>query len=86
MHGLVRLAVRTLGFEGMDAVEPHALLFRPIGIEVRERRHMAARVPFLAVDGAGMAADADVQVDDQAQFFLGFSGKGRHVSARLPAS
>ena len=53
--------------EAVDPVEPDAQGIRAIGIEIGERRHMAAAVPFLAVDGAGMTTDADVEIDDEAE-------------------
>ena len=40
-----------------------------VRIVVRQRRVMAARVPFLAVHRAGVAADAGVEVDDEAELF-----------------
>ena len=55
------------GFEGMNAVEPDAARFFAEGVEVGERRHMATGIPFLAIDGAGMTADADVEIDDEAE-------------------
>src|SRR3569623_663708 len=41
---------------------------------------MAARVPFLAVHGAGVTADASVEIDDEAELLLTGhgSGNGRH--------
>ena len=57
-------------FEGVDAVEPHAVRVRPVGIVVGQRRRMAAGVPFLAVHRAGMTADAGVEIDDQAELYL----------------
>ena len=57
------------GFEAVDAVEPDAERVRAIGIEIGQRRRMAAAVPFLAIDGAGLTADADVEIDDEAEFF-----------------
>ena len=38
-----------------------------VGMLVGQRRAIAAGVPFLAADHAGVAADADVEVDDQAE-------------------
>src|SRR3546814_11999111 len=60
-------AVRRLGLEAVDAVEPHPLRLGAVGIEVGERRGMAAVVPLLAVDRTGLAADAAVEVDDEAE-------------------
>jgi hypothetical protein len=35
---------------------------------------MAARIPLLASRGAGMTADADVEIDDQPELFLAGTG------------
>ena len=43
---------------------------------------MAAAVPFLAGGGAGVAADADVEIDDEAELFWPGSGAGSEVTAR----
>jgi len=58
------------GLEGVDAVEPDAPGTIAIGVEIRQRAHMAARVPFLASRRAGMAADADIEIDDQPELLL----------------
>src|ERR1700751_292226 len=50
--------------ERMDAVEPHAPGAVGIGAEIGQRSHMTARVPFLAGRRAGVAADANVEIDD----------------------
>src|SRR3546814_16518188 len=75
MHGAALGALA--GFEGVDPVEPHAPgagvvaavtgLGAGVGVPVGQRRRVAAGVPFLAVHRAGMAADADVEVDDAHQ-------------------
>src|SRR4029077_13972068 len=51
--------------EGVDAVEPDAPGARTIRVEIGQRPHMAGGIPFLAGRGAGLAADADVEVDDE---------------------
>src|SRR5207249_708766 len=51
--------------EGMDTVEPHAPGALAIGIEIGKRGHVAAGIPLLAGSGAGVAADADIEVDDE---------------------
>ena len=61
---------------GVDAVEPDAVGVAGIGIDVGERRHVAAGVPFLAARHAGLAADAGVEVDDEAELFLGRAAAG----------
>ena len=75
MHGA---AVRAgAGFVGVHAVQPDAIWMVLIRVEVAQRRGVAGGIPLLAVHRAGMAADAGVQVDDQAEF--------RWALARLPA-
>ena len=56
--------------EAVDAVQPGPRRFGAVGRGVGQRRGRPHRVPRLAGDGAGMAADADIEVDDQAQFLL----------------
>ena len=65
----MRLAALGGVLEGVDAIEPHAVGARAIGIEIGQRRHLAAGVPFLAARHAGMAADAGVEIDDEAELF-----------------
>ena len=72
------VAVRS-HLEGVDAVEPGAADVGAVGILVRQRAAVAARVPFLAVHHAGMAAHAGVQVDHKAEFLLGRGGKLGHA-------
>ncbi len=57
------------GLETVHAVEPHAGRVGTVGIKIGERRGDAAGIPFLAVDRAGVTADADVEVDDEAKPF-----------------
>ena len=54
----------------VNAVEPRALGRCAIGVFVVERRRIALRVPFLAGGGAGLAADAGVEIDDEAELLL----------------
>src|SRR5439155_226329 len=56
--------------EGMDAVEPDPPGAVAISIEIGQWGHVAAGVPFLAGSGAGMAADTEIEVDDEAELFL----------------
>ncbi len=56
--------------EGMNAVEPHAPGAVAIGVEIGQRPHMAAGIPFLACRRAGVAADADVEIDDEPELLL----------------
>jgi hypothetical protein len=65
MHGAAVLALADL--KTVDAVEPDAVGLGAVGVEIGQRRRDAAGVPFLAVDRAGMAPDADVEIDDEAE-------------------
>ena len=63
-----RLAVRVLtDLEGLHAVEEGAGRIQPVGILVAQRPGRTGGVPFLATGHAGVAADADVQIDDQGE-------------------
>src|SRR5690606_23388139 len=64
-----RAAVAVVGdhLEAVDAVEPHAGGIGAVGVAVGQRRRMSGGVPLLAVHRAGVTADADVEVDDQAE-------------------
>src|SRR5690606_28220843 len=61
--------------EGVNPVEPHARRLGAIGIGIGQRRRMAGGVPFLAVHRAGVTADADIEVDDQAELLLRRRGR-----------
>src|SRR5262249_4296638 len=64
---------RTLPFAflvGVDAVEPHPPGLGTIGVEIGQRPESAAGIPLLARGGAGVAADTDVEVDDEPELFL----------------
>src|SRR5688572_16626827 len=65
-------------FERVDAVEPDAVGFAAIGIDVGQRRHMATGVPLLAGGHAGLAADAGVEVDDEAELSFRRCGQASH--------
>src|ERR1700690_4102804 len=56
MHGARVVALAFL--ERVDAVEPYPVSVGAVGIEVGQRRRIAAAVPFLARGRAGMAADS----------------------------
>ncbi|GGC27376.1 hypothetical protein GCM10011504_01960 [Siccirubricoccus deserti] len=81
MHGAPGLALACL--EAVDAVEPDALGAGRIGLEVGQRRAVAAGVPFLAVGGAGLAADTGVEVDDEAELLLAGGDFGQAGHAEL---
>jgi hypothetical protein len=72
---------------GVHAVEPDAVGLGPVRREIGQRRGDTAAVPLLAVHGAGMTADADVEIDDEAQSLL--RGRGRqagHLASPLAAA
>ncbi len=56
--------------ERVDAVEPHAPGALAIGVEIGQRPHVAAGIPFLASRRAGVAADADIEIDDEPELLL----------------
>ncbi len=68
VDGAAGLVVALL--EGMDAVEPDAVGLGAIGLEIGERPGAAAGVPLLAIDRAGVTADADVEIDDEPELLL----------------
>jgi hypothetical protein len=57
--------------EAVHAVEPHAIRFGIVRIEIGQRRRNAAAVPLLAVHGAGVTTDAGIQIDHQAKLLPG---------------
>ncbi len=67
---------RVGGFDlvGMDAVEKGALRLRPIGVR-SARGGLALGVPAFAGGDAGLAADAGVEVDDEAELDGGRGGR-----------
>ena len=51
-----------------------------IGVLVRQRRAIAAGVPLLAAHHAGVTADADVEIDHEAELAVGGFGQGCHAA------
>ncbi len=84
MHGLARRAVAHL--EAMHAIEPGAVRIGAVGVLIRQRRGIAAVVPFLAARRAGLAADAGVEIDHQPQLLRRRLGKRGHCPAPLTAA
>ena len=69
--------------EAVDVVEEGAIGVGAVGVAVGEGREAAARrVPFLAGDDAGVAADAGVEVDDEAEGLFGRRLAGRSCKVR----
>ena len=73
----------SISFIAVDAVQPHAHGFGGAWFVVGQGGGDALRVPLLAGCGAGLAADAGVEVDDEAQFFGGCGWECGHM--RLPS-
>lgn len=65
---------------GVHAVEPHPVLLRFVGMEIGQRRGVARRVPLLAVHRAGMAADAGIEVDHEAELLAARRGNTGHAA------
>ena len=59
MNGSAIRAVTAL--KRMDPVEPDAFGIFTKRVGIGQRGRMSAGIPFLAVHGAGMTADADIQ-------------------------
>ena len=73
------------GFIGMDAVQPGAARRLAIGVGIGQRRAIAGGVPLLAVDDTGLAADTDVEINDQPQLDRGrFRQHGHDASPFFP--
>src|SRR5579862_9152822 len=69
---------------GMDPVEPDAVRIGAVGIDIGERRHVPAGVPFLAARHAGLATHAGVEIDDEPKLLLRRGGKARHRTRSRP--
>lgn len=65
MHGAALPAVPRL--VGMDAVEPDAERILVVRIQIGQRRGDPAAIPFLAVHGTSVTADADVEIDHKTE-------------------
>jgi hypothetical protein len=65
----------------VHAIEEGARGVRAIGVVIAERRGIPAGVPLLAGCHAGMAADAGVEVDDEAELLRRLSGQAGHARA-----
>jgi hypothetical protein len=86
---IARLAdhLATVGYdlETVDAVEEGARHVRPVGVLIGQRAAVAASIPLLAGDDAGVAADAHVEIDDETELFDSVGRAGRLVNAPTPA-
>jgi hypothetical protein len=59
----------------MHAVKPNAKRFLTVRIFVRQRPKLTAVIPLLAGNRARMAADADIEINDQTQLLRGWRGQ-----------
>src|SRR5262249_22553910 len=82
MHGAAVGAVA--GFVGVDAIEPYAQGIGAVGLAIGEGCHVAAGVPFLAIDRTGVTSDADIEIDDEAKLPFARDREGGHA-VPLPA-
>ena len=63
-------AIRTVAaLKRMDPVKPDAIGIFAKRVSIGQRGPVAAGIPFLAIHGAGVTADADIKVDDEPEFF-----------------
>src|SRR5215469_4138119 len=70
----------------MDPVEPHSVGLGTLLVVVRQKTGLAAAVPFLAAHGAGMTADAGIEVDDQSESLGSRRRLGQHGHRSTPKS
>jgi hypothetical protein len=71
--------------ERMDAVQPSTGNIGTVGVLIGQGRAIAPGIPFLAIDHAGMAADADVEVDDKPKLLWGgLRGEQGHSAHSCP--
>ena len=66
------------GFESVNAVQPRADGIIAIGVFISKRRAVTGGVPFLAVDDTGLTTDADIKVNDKAEFLVRWWRQGCH--------
>jgi hypothetical protein len=81
-------AIRTVAaLKRMDPVKPDAIGIFAKRVGIGQRGRVAAGIPFLAVHGTGMTADADIKVDDETEFFAGgvYGNLSHFLSPRLKA-
>jgi hypothetical protein len=85
MNGSTIRAVTAL--KCMDPVEPDAFGIFTKRVGVGQWGRVSAGIPFLAVHGTGMTADADIKVDDETEFFAGgvYGNLSHFLSPRLKA-
>ena len=69
---------------GMDPVQPRSHRGGAIGVLVGKRRTITSGIPFLAIDHAGLTADADIEVDDEAKLDGRRFRQHRHDASPLP--
>src|SRR5262249_1078809 len=84
VHGQLR-AVRA-HLVGVHAVEPRAVPGGAVGVAIAGRTRIAQGVPFLAARRTGMAADAGVEIDDEAELLAPRRCKRGHRPTPSPAA
>ena len=67
MHGPP--IVSSVRLETMDAIKPNTVRFGTVGIGIGERGGNPTAIPLFTTDRAGVATDAGVEVDNEAQLF-----------------
>ena len=70
----------------MHPVEPHPMRLGAVGIGIGQGAEVAAVVPFLARDRAGVAADAGVEVDHEAELSRRWRWQRGHPCMSAPPS
>src|SRR5262245_23568545 len=78
IHGPTLCALASL--KSVDAIKPGAMRIGAVGVLIGERGRIPASIPFLAAGRTGVAPDAGIEVDDQAQLRLSCGGKRGHRS------
>ena len=79
MQGHRRLVVQRIERVAVHAIEPDAHRLGAVGVLVGQRSGDAAGIPFLAGHRAGMAADADIEIDDETEFLRRRRRQHRHA-------
>src|SRR5579872_5538951 len=78
-------APRALRLVRVDAIEPNTVRIRAVPVVVGQEAGLSAGVPLLAVDRAGMAADAGVEIHHQPQLLRPRWGLRQHRHDALSA-
>jgi hypothetical protein len=83
MHGSTGADI-VLSLESVDTVKPDSVRLAAIRLKIGEGCHFAAGIPFLAINGAGMTTDADIEINNKTEFLFGCRfGKTSHEVSPL---